>query len=154
MYLQTLISSWLLKQANISRLDMAVMESFRFIFSYCVCGRKEASQIKVEGPSAMENKGRYFSKSMPQYQVTGYTLIFISWPNLSETRSLFISLSFIESKTTKDYCNFDIWITGAIGLLWLNFSLNSACILETILRQFNCCQQCSTQCNPVNFLPA
>lgn len=152
MHLQTLISSWLLKQANTSSSDIAVMKSSGFIFSYCVCGRKEASQIKVECPSDMENKGRYLSKSMPWYQVTGYTLIFISWPNLSETRNLLISLSFIDSKITKDYCNFDFWITGAIGILWLNFFLNSACILEIVLFQFNNCQHCSTQYNPVNLL--
>lgn len=152
MYLQSLIFSWLLKQVNTSSLDIVVMKSFVFIFSYCLCAVKESSQIKVEGPSGMENKERYPSKSVPRYQVTRYTPIFIFWPNLSETRNLLISLSFTESNTTEDYCNFDFWITQTIGLRLLNFSLNSACILDSILFQFNNCQQCSRQYNPVNFL--
>lgn len=83
---------------------------------------------------------------------SNYTLIFIFWPNHSKTRNLSISLSFMKNKTTKDYCNFDFWITGAIGFLWLHFSLNSACIPEIILFQLDNCQQCSTLYNPVSFL--
>lgn len=128
---------WLLSQANTSSLGIALMKSFEFVFSTMHVAGKKESPSKAKRSFCHGKQGGDISSGSSD------TLIFIFWPNHCETRKLSISLSFTESKTTKDYCNFDFWITGAIGFLWLHFSLNSACTLEIIFSQLNNCQQCS-----------